>query len=296
MKIHSLAVLAFITSSVGTTGAQEVVNPCNICPNGATAGDDVAPYAEYGDPITCKELIKAAKLFKTGTYWCSIYEMTGTHCCPPSGQPQDPCPFSCPNGITVTDEIHTDYGCYDLVRVVSMWDSKSDVCKDAGKGFESMCCPTVAENPCVICPDGATAGDDFIPFEDSGDLMTCKEYIEMHATFEAGSDLCFGGEVEALCCPSPSAPETPCNICPGGATAGDGFLPFSAHSTCGELMAEAEFFRKSSENCKHYEGYEVSCYPDAVASNAALGGATLSGFDGFTFVAVASALWSFHFV
>ena len=172
MKIHSLAVLlAIITASVDTTGAKEVVNPCNICPNGATAGDDVAPHAEDGDPITCKELIEAAKLFETGTYWCGVYEMNEQTCCPPTEQPVDPCTI-CPNGITVADEIHTDFGCSDLVGLVSLWESESNFCKIGGEVYESMCCPTVAESPCVICPDGATAGDDFKPYEDVGGLIS----------------------------------------------------------------------------------------------------------------------------
>jgi len=38
----------------------EVENPCLICPDGATAGDDFAPYLGR-DPITCKEIIINAK-------------------------------------------------------------------------------------------------------------------------------------------------------------------------------------------------------------------------------------------
>ncbi|KAL3801731.1 hypothetical protein ACHAW5_005831 [Stephanodiscus triporus] len=36
-------------------------NSCTICPNGATAGDEYAPFAATGDPTTCAELIDAAK-------------------------------------------------------------------------------------------------------------------------------------------------------------------------------------------------------------------------------------------
>ncbi len=50
MKIHALSALAFITAS--GVGARGVENPCGICPNDALMGmDDLAPYANDGDPI-----------------------------------------------------------------------------------------------------------------------------------------------------------------------------------------------------------------------------------------------------
>jgi hypothetical protein len=69
MKIHALATLAFITAN--GVKAQVVENPCVICPNGATAGDDIAPGADVGVLTTCKELIETAPLFETGTLSCA---------------------------------------------------------------------------------------------------------------------------------------------------------------------------------------------------------------------------------
>ena len=163
-----------------------------------------------------------------------------------------------------------------------------------GEFDEGLCCPNAAaENPCIICPDGASAGDDFVPYADQGYLMTCQEIIESYTTFEAGSEMCVGANDVAKCCPAPTAPENPCNICPGGATAGDYFTPYSAINTCGEMMAEAKLFETNSKDCKWYEGYEVSCCPKAAS-----GGVTLSGFGvgWFAFVVIASSLWDVWFV
>jgi hypothetical protein len=262
MKTHSLiAVSSFITASVGVVVAEDVVNPCNICPNGSASKENYSPYAGK-DPITCKEIIENAKLFDRGTYWCSRYEMNEFFCCPPADWPVDPCAV-CPDGITVNDEMADMIGCFDeTIATFMFFESESDVCKIQGESFEALCCPTPAENPCVICPDGATVGDDFAPDADRGDPTTCKELIDLRSKIDAGSELCYGGYVEAKCCPAPIAPENPCIICPDGATAGDDFSPFSISSTCGDLIARAKLFETGSKDCtKGYEGYEISCCP-----------------------------------
>jgi hypothetical protein len=122
---------------------------------GADDRDDFAPYAWAGDPITCEELIDNAKLFETGSLWCSRYEGAGLKCCPT--RPDDSCTL-CPNGITVAD----DYDPYNDGFTCSYWmnycatnfDAKSASCTVGwGEYIESRCCPTVANNPCTICPD-----------------------------------------------------------------------------------------------------------------------------------------------
>ncbi len=37
------------------------------------------------------------------------------------------------------------------------------------------------DNPCIICPNGITAGDDFVPNASSGNSMTCLELIGMNS-------------------------------------------------------------------------------------------------------------------
>jgi hypothetical protein len=153
----------------------EVENPCLICPNGATEGVDFAPYAHY-DPITCKELIDDAKLFETGSLWCSRYEGAGTYCCPTT--PDDPCTL-CPNGVTVADDYepyNDGYTCADWVEYYATdFNAKSDTCtvEWVASDIESRCCPTVANNPCTICPDGATAGKEFVPYTQSRKCAMC---------------------------------------------------------------------------------------------------------------------------
>jgi hypothetical protein len=46
---------------------------------------------------------------------------------------------------------------------------------------ELNCCPSEPENPCIICPNGATVGDDFVPnasINESDDAaLTCGDLI-----------------------------------------------------------------------------------------------------------------------
>ena len=50
---------------------------------------------------------------------------------------------------------------------------------------EGHCCPTTLENPCIACPNGITAGDDFMPYADGGNLAPCKVNIEDCKFFDA---------------------------------------------------------------------------------------------------------------
>lgn len=55
-----------------------------------------------------------------------------------------------------------------------------------------------------------------------------KEIIESYTSLETGSELCtLKGNEEAFCFPTSTAPENSRSIFPGGATAGDDFVPFS---------------------------------------------------------------------
>jgi hypothetical protein len=108
-------------SATNLVVAQEaqVENPCLICPDGATAGDDYAPYEFSENPITCKEFIGNAKLFETGSLWCAQYEVAGLYFC--TTPPDDPCTL-CPNGITVADdyELYNVFGdtCLDTLDII----------------------------------------------------------------------------------------------------------------------------------------------------------------------------------
>jgi hypothetical protein len=248
--------------STTTTQEAQVEDPCLICPDGATSGDDHVPYPSR-DPITCKELIDNATLFETGSLWCARFGRAGMYCCPTT--PQNPCTL-CPNGITVAD----DYQPYNDGDTCSYWldyyanfDAESDTCTAGwGADIESRCCPTEANNPCIICPDGATAGEDFVPY--TNDTRTCKDHINADLTFDAESEMCLvlAKEDKYECCPSSTTEfDDYCNICPGGITAGDDFVPWFSGFTCKDLVQNAKIYENGSVGCNHYKGYELSCCP-----------------------------------
>jgi hypothetical protein len=244
----------------------QVENPCLICPNGALPGlDYYAPWTSK-DPIACKELIDNAKLFETGSHWCALYEEAVAFCCPTT--PDDPCTV-CPNNITVAD----DYEPFNDGNTCSYWldyyaadfDAESDWCTVGwGADIESRCCPTVANNPCTICPDGATVGEDILPY--TYDWRTCEDLIEAALTFDAESEMCLvhAKKDEDTCCPSSTtAINDYCNICPDGITASDVFVPWSVGVTCKQLVEDAKLYENGSVGCNFQKGYEMSCCPRA---------------------------------
>jgi hypothetical protein len=190
-----------------TTPAPTPMNPCIICPNGATAGDEYAPYADSGNPATCAELIDYATLFETGSGECAVAGMYEIDCC--FTVPENPC-IICPNGATAGDEYapYADDGnlatCAEIIEDAKQFETESDHCGLIVEVHEFYCCPTVPENPCIICPNGATAGDEYVPYADEGNLATCAEMIEDAKKFETESDYCevIGEEDKSYCCPS----------------------------------------------------------------------------------------------
>jgi hypothetical protein len=238
-----------------------------ICPDGATEGVDFAPFEDWKDPITCKELIDNAKLFETGSFWCAQYEFAGAFCCPTT--PDDPCTL-CPNGVTVADDYepyNDGYACAAWVEYYAAnFDAKSDTCNVgwSASNIDSHCCPSVANNPCTICPDGATVGKEFVPYSDDG--RTCEDFINATLTFDAESENCLvhAKYHEFKCCSSSTtAFDDYCNICPNGITAGDDFIPWSVRVTCKQLVEEAKIYENGSVGCNYNKGYEMSCCPRA---------------------------------
>jgi hypothetical protein len=270
MKIHALATLAFITANRVKAQLVEVENPvenpCVICPNGATAGDDLAPGADVGVLTTCKELIETASLVETGTLSCAFYGFYEATCCPPVSPPQDPCTF-CPNGVTVADDIATSYGCSDKITEFSLIESESDTCTFMREVFEYYCCPAPPENPCNVCPNGATAGG-----------YICMQLINQANQLETGSVLC--GYIEAYknyCCPDVNAYTTAvpveetstqdsCEACPNGATFTGEFEFEGVSMTCSDLISFAILFAPGSAECASFADVATVCCPP-VAEN-----------------------------
>ena len=280
MKIHALATLAFITAN--GVKAQVVENPCVICPNGATAGDDLAPGADAGILTTCKELIETAPLHETGSLPCASYGFYEATCCPPVEPPQDPCTF-CPNGVTVADDIATSYGCSDIITGLSLIESESDTCKLFGGGYEYFCCPPPPENPCNICPNGTTVGDDFVL---SGIGITCVYLINQAIQRETGSAFCGYAEAyEISCCPEVTAATT--------------VIPVEETSTSATATAIPEIDGGTATTTTA-PAVATSTSTNATASpesnDAASGGVAISGFIRSSFVSVVSAWWAIGLV
>ncbi len=245
-------------------------NPCIICPNGATAGDDFAPYANSGDPMTCTDFVDAAKYYRTGSELCGWAEEYKLSCCPTA--PVNPC-IICLHGTTAGDDfaLTANYGgfatCLRFVEGAKQFETESNYCQVIGEIIESGCCLTVPVfwPACIICPGGATAGNDFAPFADEGDFTTCAKFINYFKLFEPGSEECGVAEVfELACCPT--APENSCIIFPDGATAtgGDDFTPYADSgdlATCAEIIESALLFESGFYMCGYSEIHELSCCP-----------------------------------
>jgi hypothetical protein len=238
--------------------------------------DDYAPFASRKDPITCKEIIDNAKLFETGSLWCSHYELDGYFCCTGAtyAPPDDPC-IVCPNGITVADdyEPYNDNDgttCAVWVDFYANFDAKSDTCTVGYSAyFESHCCPTVANDPCTICPDGVTVGKEIVPY--ASDNRTCEDIINATLTYDAESEMCLAYAIqdEYFCCPSSTtAINDYCNICPNGITASEYFdHPWSRDDTCKVLVEGAKLYENGSVACNFYKGYELRCCRGAVTGS-----------------------------
>ena len=109
-----------------------------------------------------------------------------------SSMPSDPLPndgvesdacILCPNGITAGDD-YTPYindgdttTCKELVDITAQTFNKNDESCKGSMIMEVHCCPTVQENPCLLCGLNGLSIDkeDYMPFIiDDGDMMTCK--------------------------------------------------------------------------------------------------------------------------
>jgi hypothetical protein len=263
MKLSISALVSILASGANA----QVANPCLICRDGATAGDDFAPYAANGLNATCADLIKEIKVFEDGSEECGWFEDIKSACCPTT-PPKNPC-MVCPDGITATDDFapYADWGdkttCNELVELALLSEAGSELCSDQELDL-IFCCPTAAENPCIVCPDGATAGDDFAPFaEYDEDPTTCKKGIEIFNLIEKESEECRLGQIFlGPCCPT--TPENPCIMCSDGATAGDDFAlyaEFGYLKPCKVYIDEYKFVDAESTICASRSFEEALCCP-----------------------------------
>jgi secreted trypsin-like serine protease len=139
---------------------------------------------------------------------------------------------------------------------------------DCSDGSDGIIQPV---DPCRICPDGITADEDFVPYDDS--WWSCRDMIDIAAQYEAGSYECAHASQWEICCPG--TVEDPCIICPDvkfyqtvsqgsdAAAYGDDhtpFLYFDDYRTCGELIEWTANFEIGSDYCDIIgERHELYC-------------------------------------
>jgi len=203
------------TTTATSTLAPEVDDPCIICPNGITAGDDFVPNSSSGNSMTCLELINSSMDYESGSQMCSFGSLYKISCCPTTTAPTQALtktPTEAPTVDAMTPA-PTPAPLDDTTTVATMTTTSI-----FGTGTE-------ADNTCIICPDGITAGDDFTPYADDGDFRICADLINDVKLYETGSVACRHSEMlyEPYCCYT--KPENPCIICPDGAIAGDDYVP-----------------------------------------------------------------------
>ncbi len=191
-----------------------------------------------------------------------------------------------------------------------MFESESDTCTIVGSYYEFFCCPTPPENPCNICPDGATAGDDFDPL---GGGDTCMYFITQAKQHENSSVFCREFEAyEIYCCPGVTANTTAVPVeetityatataipeIDGGATASPE-VPVEETSTYATATAIPEIDGGTATTTTA-PVVETSTSTSATASPesnvAASGGVTIPGFGGFALVSAVAAVWAIGFV
>ena len=93
--------------------------------------------------------------------------------------------------------------CAELIDAAGKFESGTDACGWAEFNDEYYCCYTAPEDPCNICPDGATVagGDDYVP-EYEGNSATCSDLIEEAKLYESGSFSCGVYDIDKeKCCP-----------------------------------------------------------------------------------------------
>ncbi|KAL3812113.1 hypothetical protein ACHAXA_009372 [Cyclostephanos tholiformis] len=263
--------LVFIMAS---GACAQVVNPCLICRDGATAGDDFSPFAADGLNATCADLIEEIKGIEAASYSCmeGYFEDIRSMCCSDT-LPENPC-IVCSGGITAGEDfaplaegVGDPTTCKELVDSARGYGAESELCASDRDQIEALCCPATPDSPCIMCPDGVTAGDDFAPNgEYDEDPFTCKKYMDLFKTIEEGSAMCESSQywTGGGCCPG-TLPENPCIACPNGITAGDDFAPYAGNGylkPCSKIIDEFRFLDAGHFYCGAEKDWEEAlCCP-----------------------------------
>ena len=218
----------------------------------AGGGDADATFA-------CSDAVDYARSVEEASETCGDLRELEVVCCPAPAE--RPCPF-CEGGITGWDGgaiPGASFTCDDVAKYAVTIEGSSEACSGV-KEVEAACCPTPADDPCSLCSEGVTAGDDFVIDGEDGPI-TCADAIKYAIDFEEASETCAGiKDVEALCCPTPA--QNPCTLCAGGITAEEGFVLFGADGlTCRAFAERVATADASSEACADSQYAEVFCCP-----------------------------------
>ena len=260
------------TTTTSSTMAPEVKDPCIICPNGITAGDDFVPNASSGNSMTCLELINSSMDYESGSQMCSFSSLYKTSCCPTTTAPAsednvlNALPTKTPTEIPTIAP--TEIPTFDAMTPAPTPAPADDTTVATTTTMSTLDTDTGVDDTCIICPDGTDAAV-YAPYADDGDSRTCADLIDEAKLHETGSDECGYSELHELhCCYT--APEKPCIICPDGATAGDDYVPeyegnSEAFLTCKELIDGAKRFESESDACGLYDIDVAYCCPYEVS-------------------------------
>ncbi|KAL7525398.1 hypothetical protein ACHAWF_001343 [Thalassiosira exigua] len=176
---------------------QESGARCEICPDGLDPWSSAAEIEAQ-----CEEAKTKQAVYPEDSPHCNK-QMYEKMCCPDKSL----CNV-CPMGVS--PDAGADH-CQMTVDSAYTAEADSEFC-DEMKAMELVCCPSPAENPCSICPEGYKVNEDVI--------VPPEEYAEIQATcgvvttsVEEGSFVCdYFREFEADCCAPATADASPSDI------------------------------------------------------------------------------------
>jgi len=263
---------------------KELADPCIICPNGFTEGEDTV--ASEIDETTCGELESTSSTISAGGILCESYKLAAFTCCPAdasfgswlgeSSNVTNPCNL-CPNGVidesalvmAPGDDPENASTCAESLPLYSSLEKESDQCLYSSTLVQQSCCPEEA-NPCEICPGGVSDGA-VLPGDEGEEKLLCSEVVESGMFLPANSEVCESTKVVAsFCCPGDVQQQAnPCSICPNGVTIAEGgdFILGDEEEdglTCNMAVSLSNSVDKESELCSEISEAQLLCCPGDV--------------------------------
>ena len=186
-----------------------------------------------------------------------------------------PCTI-CADGITAEDNFalpssdsnDPTTGCEYIVSLTAEAFIEGHENCEASKMNERYCCPDPNIQPCTICADGITAGEDFVL---PGSDETCKMIVDQDLGFIVleGDESCEMMKMnERYCCPK--VQENPCPFCPNGISVSGDLKPFDGDDvTCKDIVDMISTVDADSDMCKGIPDLNPCCPDDDVSTPSA---------------------------